>query len=166
MFNLIRSHRKSISLEVKDDLSILVKAPMNMADSKINEFVIKHQKWIEKQREKIKARTEKLLSCDPLILKEKAKEIIPQRVAYFSSLMGLTPTGVKITSAKTRFGSCNGKNSICFSFYLMLYPDEAIDYVVIHELAHIKYKNHGKAFYALIERYLPDYKKRIKMLRQ
>ena len=166
MFKLIRGDRKSISLEVKDDLSILVKAPLKMPDSKINEFVLKHQRWIEKQREKVMARNQKLLSCDVVELKAKAKEILPQRVDYFSSLMGLTPTGVKITSAKTRFGSCNGKNSICFSLYLMLYPDEAIDYVVVHELAHIKYKNHGKAFYALIERYLPDYKNRIKMLKQ
>ena len=148
MFKLIRGDRKSISLEVKDDLSILVKAPLKMPDSKINEFVLKHQRWIEKQREKVMARNQKLLSCDVVELKAKAKEILPQRVDYFSSLMGLTPTGVKITSAKTRFGSCNGKNSICFSLYLMLYPDEAIDYVVVHELAHIKYKNHGKAFYA------------------
>lgn len=79
--------------------------------------------------------------------------------------MNLYPTALKITSAKTRFGSCSGKDSICFSYLLMRYPDEAIDYVVVHELAHIKHKNHSKAFYTLIEKYLPDYKEREKLLK-
>ena len=79
--------------------------------------------------------------------------------------MGLEPTGVKITSAKKRFGSCSAKNSICYSWRLMLYSKEAIDYVVVHELAHIAHKNHGPQFYALIEKYLPDYKEREKLLR-
>ena len=79
--------------------------------------------------------------------------------------MGLEPTGIKITSAQKRFGSCNGKNSICYSWRLMLYPPEAIDYVVVHELAHIVHKNHGAKFYKLVAKYLPDYKERVKMLR-
>ena len=79
--------------------------------------------------------------------------------------MGLNPTGIKITSAEKRFGSCNGKNSICYSWRLMQYPAEAIDYVVVHELAHIKHKNHGKEFYRLIENFLPDYKNREKLLK-
>ena len=123
----------------------------------------------EKNLEKIKARTEKYpsqVSEDEVkSLIEKAKKILPDKVAYYSKLMNLYPTALKITSAKTRFGSCSGKDSICFSYLLMRYPDEAIDYVVVHELAHIKHKNHSKAFYALIEKYLPDYKEREKLLK-
>lgn len=80
--------------------------------------------------------------------------------------MNLYPTGLKITSARTRFGSCSGKNSICFSWRLMDYPELAIDYVVVHELAHIVHKNHGPQFWALVERYLPDYRARRAMLRE
>ena len=72
--------------------------------------------------------------------------------------MNIKPTGVKITSAQKRFGSCNGKNSLCFSYILMLYPDEAVDYVVVHELSHIRHHNHSKDFYKLISSVLPDYK--------
>ena len=79
--------------------------------------------------------------------------------------MGVKPTGIKITSAKKQIGSCSGKNSICYSWGLMQYAPEAIDYVVVHELAHIIHKNHGKDFYKLIEKYLPDYKKREKLLK-
>ena len=87
------------------------------------------------------------------------------RVDYWSDIMGLTPTGLKITSARTRFGSCSGKNSLCFSWRLMQYPREAIDYVVVHELAHIRHHDHSPAFYALIERYMPDWRERMKLLK-
>lgn len=80
--------------------------------------------------------------------------------------MGLVPTGIKVTSARTRFGSCSGKNSICFSWRLMLYPSEAIDYVIVHELAHIRHHDHSPAFYTLIERYMPDWRERMKLLKE
>ena len=79
--------------------------------------------------------------------------------------MGVTSTGVKITTARKRYGSCSGKDSLCFSCFLMNCPEEAIDLVVVHELCHIREKNHGPRFYALLERYLPDYRERIKLLR-
>lgn len=79
--------------------------------------------------------------------------------------MGLTPAGIKITSAEKRFGSCSAKDSLCFSYRLMLYPPDAVDYVVVHELAHIRHKNHGKQFYALIAQVMPDYKERERLLK-
>ena len=79
--------------------------------------------------------------------------------------MGLTPTGIKITAARKRYGSCSGKNSLCFSCFLMRCPEEAIDLVVVHELCHIRVKNHSAAFYALLAQYLPDYKERKKLLK-
>ena len=87
------------------------------------------------------------------------------RLAYYSDKMGLYPTWVKITCAGTRSGSCSAKNGICYSWRLMQYPPEAVDYVVVHELAHIAHKNHGPAFYACIARILPDYQTRRALLR-
>ena len=78
--------------------------------------------------------------------------------------MGLFPTGVRITSARTRYGSCSGKNSLCFSCFLMNCPDAAMDLVVVHELCHIQVKNHGPDFYALLEQVLPDWRERKKLL--
>ena len=91
--------------------------------------------------------------------------MLPERVNYYSKIMGVEPTGIKITSAQKRFGSCSTKNSICFSYILMLYPQEAIDYVVVHELAHIRFHNHSKDFYGFIESVLPDYRNREKLLK-
>ena len=91
--------------------------------------------------------------------------MLPERVAYWAARMGVEPAGITITAARTRFGSCSGKNRLSFSLYLMDYPAEAIEYVVVHELAHIEHHNHSAAFYKLIEQYLPDYRSRIKLLK-
>lgn len=167
-YKLIRSSRRTLALEIGRDLTLTVRAPMKMPLSDIEAFVQKHDKWIEKKlsvMEKREIKPDNLSAEEIAALKKKAKEILPQKVAYFSEIMGLKPANVKITSAKKRFGSCSGKNSLCFSYQLMLYPDEAIDYVVVHELAHIKHRNHSARFYSLIEKYLPDYKTRERILK-
>ena len=98
-------------------------------------------------------------------LRTLAREALPRREAHFAALMGVEPAGVRITSARTRFGSCSGRNSLCFSWRLMAYPPEAVDYVVVHELAHITVKNHSPAFYRVVERYLPDWRQRRELLK-
>lgn len=166
-YKLIRSKRKTIELSIGDDFLPLVKAPLKMSTEDIEKFVLKHEKWIEKQIIKKREHDEKfaLSPEEETMLKEKALPYLTERTEYFAKLMGLKNNGIKITSAQKRFGSCSGKNSICYSWRLMQYPPEAIDYVIVHELAHIVYKNHGKVFYKLIEKYLPDYKKREKLLK-
>ena len=94
-----------------------------------------------------------------------AKNVLPDKVAYYAEIMGLKYGRITITSAKHRFGSCSSKGNLSFSYRLMMYPEAAIDYVVVHELAHIVEMNHSKAFYAVIEKVLPDYKERIKLLK-
>ena len=71
---------------------------------------------------------------------------------------GLTPAGVKVTGAKTRWGSCSGKNRICLSWRLMERPREVIDYVIIHELCHTEHHDHSKGFWALVESFLSNYR--------
>ena len=165
---IYKSNRKTISLSVDDDLNAVVRAPNGVTDKKINEFVNKNIAWLERAVERKKAQLEKNnLSEDEInSLIKMAKDIIPERVEYFSALMNLYPTGVKITKAKKRFGSCSSKNSLCFSCFLMNYPLEAVDYVVVHELAHIKHHNHSKEFYNVIAHYMPDYKEREKLLKK
>ena len=80
---------------------------------------------------------------------------------HYSKIIGVTPIDIKITSATTRWGSCSGKNSLCFPFRISLLPTELIDYIVVHELIHIRVKNHSKRFYREVEKYMPDYKDRI-----
>lgn len=167
-YELIKSRkRRTIEMSINDEGKLVVRAPQNMARSEIDAFVEKHRLWAEKHI-KLKKERIKKYSVSPEEeenIKKNALPYLKERTEYFSAIMGLEPTGVKITSAKKRFGSCSTKNSICYSWRLMLYSKEAIDYVVVHELAHIAHKNHGPQFYALIEKYLPDYKEREKLLR-
>lgn len=164
---VIKSKRKTISLSVDDNLNAVVRAPYGVSNEKINDFVESNREWLMKATERKKAQLERTdLTEDEIInLIHLAKDVIPRRVEYYSEIMNLCPTGVKITKAKKRFGSCNGKNSLCFSCFLMKYPVEAVDYVVVHELAHIKHHNHSKDFYNLINHYMPDYKQREKLLK-
>jgi len=167
-YTLIRSRRRTLAVEITRDERIVVRAPLHTTQAIINAFLTDRTAWIEQH---LQRRKEENLAHPPLTpaevesLRCRAKETLPSRVAHWAAVMGLTPTGVKITSARTRYGSCSGKNSLCFSLYLMQYPDEAIDAVVVHELAHIRHKNHSPAFYAEIERYLPDYRRRIRPLK-
>ncbi|MEE1197805.1 MAG: M48 family metallopeptidase [Acutalibacteraceae bacterium] len=165
---LKRSNRRTLSLKIDNDLKVVVSAPIFLGKNKIDEFVLNHTKWIDKHIELMKKKKRVIEGLDAMKiaeLKELAKRVIPSKVEYYSGLMGVKPTGIKITSAKKRFGSCSGKNSLCFSYLLMLYPDEAVDYVVVHELAHIKHHNHSAAFYKFVSKILPDYKKREAILK-
>lgn len=170
-YTVIRSKRKTISVEVTKEAEVLVRCPVWLSKKEIDRFVLKNGEWIASHKEQMERRAayerEHLATQeqkDALI--ERAREILPQRTAYYSGLMGLSPTGLKITSAQKRFGSCSGRDSLCFSWRLMLYPAEAVDYVVVHELAHIRHKNHSKAFYKLVAQYLPDYKERERLLKR
>ncbi len=169
MYTLVRSaKRKTLALCVKQDLTVKVRAPSRTPQAEIDRFVRENQGWIAKQLARQQARNDAACTVTPeeeAALRQQAKELLPQRVAYFSQRMGLTPAGFRVTGARTRLGSCSGANSLCFSFRLMAYPPEAIDYVVVHELAHIRHKNHSPQFYQLIARYLPDYRERLAILK-
>lgn len=94
-----------------------------------------------------------------------AKKIIPPILQECSQLMQLFPTSIKYRKNKRTWGSCNFKNGLNFNTLLVKFPLEVIEYVVIHELAHIKYKNHSKDFWNLVYKYCSDYKKREETLK-
>lgn len=91
------------------------------------------------------------------IFRNQAKKILSARVRYFSEQLGESPSSIKITGAKTRWGSCSARRSISFSWRLLMAPPEAFDYVVVHELAHLKELNHSPEFWREVARILPDY---------
>lgn len=168
-YEIVRSKRRTVALQLRGDGSALVRAPLKMSEAAIAQFVESHRAWLERARQKQAARQEKYpepTAEERKALIEKAKAVLPGRIAHFSSLLGLSPTAVRITGAKTRFGSCSGKNALSFSWRLMRYPDAAIDLVVAHELCHIAHHDHSSAFYALLSSVLPDHKERAKLLKE
>lgn len=168
-YKLIRSRRKTLAIEISRDARLIVRAPMRLPQQVIDSFLEQKQDWInehlQRQMQRVAAHPEPDEAVWAL-WKNQAKEYIPRAVAYYSKLMGVSPTAVRFSRAKTRFGSCSSQNAITFSLRLMDYPREAIDYVVVHELAHIRHKNHSKAFYAFVASVMPDYKQRSKLLKQ
>lgn len=168
-YTIVRSHRRTMAIQIKRDGRVVVRAPYVATDEEVRQLVEKHRAWIEKslarQREAPAASPPELTEQEMEELRRRGQEILPGRVVYWAARMDVLPTGIRITAARTRWGSCSGKNSLCFSLFLMRYPMEAIDAVVVHELAHIRHKNHGPDFYRLVEGTLPDYRQRIGLLK-
>lgn len=90
--------------------------------------------------------------------KTKAGEYLSSQVKQLAGRLQLPPKGIRITSARTRWGSCSQENNLAFSFRLIMAPPAVIDYVVVHELMHIKEKNHSSRFWKLVENVVPEYK--------
>jgi predicted metal-dependent hydrolase len=100
------------------------------------------------------------------IYRSLAEQIITDKVHFYSKKIGTEPTAVKINGATTRWGSCSVKRSLNFSWRLIMADDAVIDYVVVHELAHIVEMNHSPKFWAMVAGVLPDYKERQKCLKE
>ena len=98
--------------------------------------------------------------------KKIANEILTQRVQYFCDLMQLEPSAIKLTNARTCWGTCNSKGVVSLNWRLMMVPHNLIDYVVVHELAHLVQLNHSKLFWEVVHSVLPDYASRRKNLKQ
>ena len=167
MYTLEYWNKKKIQLSIKDgELKVL--APRGTKQEIIDSVISKHKRWINNHLEYARKKDEiegGLTAAQISDLKRCAREYIVPRVEYYSNIMGLKYGRITITSAKTRFGSCSSKGNLSFSYRLMLYPTELVDYVIVHELAHTSEMNHSDRFYKIIERVLPDYRERIKRLK-
>ena len=99
-------------------------------------------------------------------IKRKAKQVITERVIYFSQIMDVSCERISFRFQKTRFGSCSTKKNLNFNALIVLMPQEIIDYVIVHELAHLIEMNHSDRFWREVERIIPNYKLRRKWLKE
>ena len=160
---IIRQNRKTLSLKVDRNGEIIVKAPRYVFQKTIDSFIEKNTSWIEKQR---KSKQNSLLDPNQVTeYKREARDIIVPRVAEFAQKYGFTYNSVKITSAMTRWGSCTSKRNLNFTYRLALAPDEVRDYVIVHELCHLRQMNHSKKFWKEVASIMPDYKIQEKWLK-
>lgn len=167
---IIRSGRKTLAVEIRPDGTVFARAPYRMGEDEIRQFLIRKKDWIEKHLRQV--REEQARSVSPKLsmeeirrLAEQALSVIPPKAAFYAGQLGVDYGKITIRNQKTRWGSCSGKGNLNFNCLLMLAPDEVIDYVVVHELCHRLEMNHSRAFWALVERVLPDYKSRREWLR-
>ena len=170
---IIRSSRRTLSLQVKNDGQVIVRAPKHITLQEIAAFVRKNSAWLHKHLEKV--RKEKELNAaspvQPLTMEDiqkladEALRVIPGRVAHFAPLVGVTYGRITVRNQRTRWGSCSSKGNLNFNCLLMLAPPGILDYVVVHELCHRKVMNHSPKFWAEVAKVMPDYKERQKWLR-
>ena len=177
-YKLIRSNRKSIGIQIKEDLSVTVRAPYGVSEREIERILKEKEAWILKSLGKMRKENEArhgrkdatpidyLSSAELKDLKKRAAVYIPARVAHFATLMGVDYGRIAIRCQKTRWGSCSSKGNLNFNLLLMLTPEEVIDYVVVHELCHRLEMNHSKAFWREVENVLPDYRTRLLWLKR
>lgn len=170
---IIRSNRRTLSLQVRHDGQILVRAPRSASLREIEAFVRKNSDWlnkhlamVEKQRADEAANPPVPLTMDEIrALADRAMRIIPDRTAHFASLIGVTYGRITIRNQKTRWGSCSAKGNLNFNCLLMMAPPEVLDYVIVHELCHRKEMNHSPRFWSEVARVIPDYRIREKWLK-
>jgi predicted metal-dependent hydrolase len=164
---VIRSNRKTIAMEITRDLRVIVRAPFRMPDRDIRRFIEDKSAWLEKHlelaKEKIKLLEQQEEAAEKLTMEEirqladKAVKVIPERVAFYAPAVGVEVGKITIRNQLTRWGSCSSKGNLNFNCLLMLTPPDVIDYVVVHELCHLKELNHSKKFWSEVARVLPDY---------
>ena len=170
---VIRSARKSLGLEVRDAHTVLARIPARVSDRELKAFVESHRKWIlektavmaerEENRKSTPAPPPELLSkTDRMKIQLK----IGKRVRHYCEVMGVTVGYVTVKNQKTRWGSCSAKGNVNFNYQLAFLPEELLDYVVIHELAHRRHMDHSRAFWAEVEKYCPDYLERREQLKE
>lgn len=171
-YNIIRSKRKTISLEITDSAQLLVRAPMRVPQYEIKRFVDEKSDWIEKHIEKAKKRIEKAQDIEPISrwelrdIADEALRVIPVRVRYFADIIGVTYGRITIRNQKTLWGSCSLKGNLNFNCMLMRTPEHVRDYVIVHELCHRKEMNHSPRFWELVGSVIPDYKQCRKWLKE
>ncbi|MFA6132185.1 MAG: SprT family zinc-dependent metalloprotease [Patescibacteria group bacterium] len=206
---IIRSNRRTISLEITPEAVLIIRAPQRVSEVYIEKLVQDKMSWIQKKIVAVKNRPKSqpkefvdgevfwyLGESYPLKIskvkkielkgdllfpqkflpkakikmaawyKQEAKEIITERATLYAKQMGVNFTSIKINSAQKRWGSCSHKNHLNFGWKLILQPLEVVDYVVVHELAHIPHKNHSRAFWQLVALHCPDFRKFRKCLRE
>jgi hypothetical protein len=199
---LIRSHRRSISLQISPEGKLIVKAPYLVPVFLINRFVTEKQDWIERRIHSItvspvKAKkkfvdgekffylgelyelqtvtgqrsitiSEKLYIPNiphsliktelTMWYKARARKIIFERIDLCKKKTGLVPQGVTMSEARSKWGTCFHDNTMNFSWRLVMAPMSVIDYVVAHEFAHMKVKNHSRKFWGTVGSFFPEYR--------
>jgi len=207
---IVRSRRRTISLEITPDAALVIRAPLRTPESYITRLIEEKQDWIGKKMAEVKCRPvagrkrftegEQFLFLGteyPLVILsgsdapvslaksffigeqslpvardlfrawyvEKAKVLVPARVAGFAAILDYRPKKIRISDTRRRWASCSTSGTLSFCWRLILAPPEVIDYVIVHELVHMRQPDHSPRFWEKVGQAMPDYKKHREWLR-
>lgn len=154
---------KNIYMRVKDN-RIYISSPKKVLITDIEKFIIQKQDWIikviNKQENRVEEVKEKKYTDEEFI------KLIQDICLEYSNKMNLYPKKIRIKKLKYAWGSCTSNKNVSFNGELIYFDEDVIRYVIVHELAHLKYMNHQKGFWELVEKYIPNYKKLRKRLKE
>ena len=163
---IIPSNRRSISIQVTSSKEILIRVPEWISAKQLDALLLEKKAWILKTWQSVpdpptySIREQNQLAALEKRYKKAAREYIPTRVAFFQKFTGGSYEKITIRDQKTRWGSCSSNGTLSFNYRLMLAPPRILDYVVVHELCHLKHMDHSPAFWQAVEAVLPDYRER------
>lgn len=152
-YKIIYSKIKNVYIHIKNG-EVIVKAPRRVSKKEIDKIVKSKEEWIKKTLAKTKIKSEK----EKLYMDEEFKTIVEETANELIRETGLVPNKVRIRDIKYAWGSCSANKNVTISYKLIYYSKDVIKYVILHELCHIKYMNHSKAFWDLVANYMPNYK--------
>ncbi len=167
-YTLIRSKRRSLSLQISKEGVLIARAPMKMSVNMIEGFIEEKRGWIEKNQRKMEEKWPRKIYTEKeiKILKDSLKGYIVPRVQKLWEWKNLPKfTSIKITKSERRWWSCSSRNGLCFSYRLaesLSSQREFIDAIIFHELAHLREKNHQKPFWNLVYTMMPEYEEVMK----
>jgi predicted metal-dependent hydrolase len=150
---------KRVSLRVFPDGKIKVSLPWLMPSIMAKTWLLKQNDWIEDRLKKINQlpAPKKLSRQEMVDCKIKTRNLVRQRLEYFNQFYGYQYMRITIRDQKTRWGSCSSNKTLSFNLRLALVDPELADYVIVHELCHLKEMNHSRRFWDLVAKTVPDY---------
>ncbi len=157
-FEIIRSGRKTLCIQIRSDKSIVIRAPYSAKKCDIEEFVSKHEGWIKKHMQCTD--TDDIVPFtddEKSVLYKKAESYFKPKCDLYADIVGVSYGKITVRMQKTRWGSCSANGNLSFNCLLMLLPERVIDSVIVHELCHRKHMNHSGEFYREVLRVFPDY---------
>ena len=171
--NLVKSRRRTLSISIEENGTVTIRAPYGVSRKYVDEFLQQKKEWIKTKVKEVKENHKKAHSIRESIpeeemieYKEKARKVITNRVEYFAKNHKLLFNNIRISSAKHRWGSCSARDNLNFNWKVIFAPVDVIDYLVVHELAHIKHKHHKRSFWAFVEKMDPEFKEHRKWLKK
>jgi predicted metal-dependent hydrolase len=160
---IIRSNRRTLALQITADGRVVARAPLHISDRDILRFAESRAAWIDAHlaRRKAAGNAVQPFTVEEMkAMAERARIVIPRRVAYYAPLVGVSVGRITLRFQRTRWGSCSVKGNLSFNAVLAAMDAELLDYVVVHELCHRRQMNHSPRFWAEVARVCPDWRRR------
>jgi len=164
---IIKRHARSkhIRITVNADAKVIVTAPRHVSEKRVHDFFASQISWVEDVLSKMETKRRLVIPADItqdslVACRARALRFVRDRLRYYNEHYGYVYNHIVIKQMSSRWGSCSSEGNMSFHYRLLFLPVELADYVIVHELCHLKELNHSHKFWQLVRETIPDYRKR------